>query len=179
MKKITVAEASSTLFSLLEQFSPEEQARIVRGTMILLGSDAVQPALNPNSSATNTVPQQKPAATKNASDFFDIKEPQRKGEELAVAVCFLEEKGTPPPHNKEQIQSVVVSARRNFDARNFARDMDNAMKAHFFNKGGTAGSGFTLSHYGQKYVDMLPAREKLSELKRPKASASGKKRVKQ
>lgn len=176
MTKATIAGASSTLYQLLEPFTSEERRRIVQATMLLLGDSAV--ALSNGGPGTGT-----PANTGGGAQFgsggpksyFESKAPTKKIEELAVAARFLENSSKGDAHTSEAIKGVFVVARRNFDGGNFVRDINNARTAGLFNKGGNAKTGFTLSYYGQNYVDVLPDRAKLKELKRPKKGASRKK----
>lgn len=59
---------------------------------------------------------------------------------------------------------MISAARRNFDASNFGRDINNARTKGLFNKG-TGKDAYVLSYYGQNYVDILPNRDQLKTLK--------------
>ncbi|MCZ7597853.1 MAG: hypothetical protein M5U09_09150 [Gammaproteobacteria bacterium] len=67
-----------------------------------------------------------------------------------------------------ELKEVIKAARRNFDANNFRRDLDNARTKGLFNRG-TGKDSAVLSHYGQNYVDALPDREALKRLRNPEA----------
>jgi hypothetical protein len=58
-----------------------------------------------------------------------------KIEELAVAARFLEKTANQTTVTQAEIKSVISAARRNFDASNFGRDINNARTKGLFNKG--------------------------------------------
>jgi hypothetical protein len=116
-----------------------------------------------------------PAATKNfnasnAYEFFQQKDPHNKLECFAVAARFLETNQNVASCSKDELKSVMGTkgARRNFDERNFQRDIDNAKQKGLFNRGADEKGKFTLSYYGQQYVDALPDRAKVKALRKPK-----------
>ena len=95
-----------------------------------------------------------------------MKDPQNKGEILAVAARYRELSGE-DGHSKADLKIVITEAGRNFDDANFARDLNNAKRqAGFFNLG--TGRNSRLSYYGKHYVDALPDRQAATALKRPK-----------
>lgn len=174
MSKKTIAEASSEMFSLLKLFSPDERMRIVRGTLTLLGDSGTidsAPAAGHDlrrDDQTGTPPM----GGAEAGRYFAEKNPTKKVEELAVAARFKELQGGGDTITNELLASVYKAARRNFDRRNYSRDMDNARKAGLFNKGGKTGT-FSLSYYGQSFVDALPNRDATKALRKPKPGARG------
>jgi hypothetical protein len=178
MAKKTIAEASAELFKLLEPFDSAERARMVNGTLMLLG-DAQLPAAAP--SQHNHQPPGVPPVVPGgaivftaARKFFADKAPQGVVESLATAARFFESSGGSAALTKEDFAAVFEGARRNFSAPNFARDIDNAVRGGYFRGGGSAKRGYTLSHHGQDYVDALPNRETAKAIERPKATGPGK-----
>ncbi|MHB1141926.1 MAG: hypothetical protein ACYC1T_09230 [Sulfuricaulis sp.] len=159
MTKKSIADTSAELYKLLEAFSSEERERIVRGTLTLFGDSGVE--LSNDGGSTSSGSSGFKVNSKDAKAFFDQKAPNSKIEELAVAARFRELTSQAERHTKEQFKEVATGARRNFDNNNFARDINNARNSGLFNKGGSIKEGFTLSYYGQNYVDVLPDREKL------------------
>lgn len=171
----SVADASAELYKLLEGFTSEERGRIVKGTLMLFGEVVPTAGMELRGGEDIDTPAAVGGAGfKDARAFFETKAPTSKIEELAVAARFREQKEGAERHTKKEFASVITNARRNFDAHNFKRDLDNARTAGFFNKGGSEKEGFILSYYGQNYVDALPDREKLKTLKRPKKAAGTK-----
>lgn len=175
MQKKSVTDASSTLYKLLEPFESDDRLRIVRGTLLLLGE------LGPGVVSIGKEPPElkdrdNQGLLKDALTYFGNKNPQKKIEELATAARFYEKKHGASALHKEQFKTVFDDARRNFDVKNFSRDIDNARMAGFFNKGGSATTGYTLSYYGQNYIDQLPDRDAAKALKRPKKSGKRKHR---
>ncbi len=167
----SITEASATLYTLLEPFTTEERQRIVKATLMLLGEEAIQ--LDKSEESGNNLPK-----IGEASEYFEHKNPQTKGEELAVAARFLELKDNAVSSKREDLESVFNDARINFDGKRFKDNIVNAMKtARFFNTGGTKATGYTLSLYGQNYVDVLPNREAAKALQKPKATKPRKSRV--
>ena len=92
-----------------------------------------------------------------------------KIEELAIAARFRELTSDAESHTKADLESVFKTARRNFDSVHFKRDLDNAKRKGFFTKGSDRGST-VLAYYGQNYVDALPSREALKQVRAPKGS---------
>jgi len=174
MTKKSIADASAELYKLLEVFSSEERGRIVKGTLTLFGDSGGESTFDGDGDPTSGF-SGSPGSLKAAKAFFDKKTPNSKMEELAVAARFREITYQAEKHTKEQFNEVATGARRNFDSNNFARDINNARNGGLFNKGGSKKEGFTLSYYGQNYVDSLPDREKVKKLKKPKKTGSRKK----
>ena len=113
----------------------------------------------------------------NEQAYFAAKDPKSKIEELAVAARYREQYQAAIASSKAEIEAVVKAARRNFDTKNFPRDIDNAKKHKLFNIGGGRGS-HVLSYYGQQYVDALPDRAAAKRLRGPKGKGKGKKKKK-
>jgi hypothetical protein len=143
--------------------------RIIRGTLLLLGeSDPGADSFKMDPGGQKKLGDQ---SLKDARTYFGTKNPQRKTEELATAARFYEIKHGASALHKEQFKEVFDAARRNFDVGNFARDVDNAQVGGFFNKGGSANTGYTLSYFGQNFIDALPDRAAAKALGRPKKSS--------
>ncbi len=179
MSKKSIADASSVLYQLLEPFDPSERARIVQGTLTLLGELAAESTSQGQSSAGTAGAQTHSASGKGVREYFDIKKPNNKIEELATVARFREQAQNGEASTKEDFKKIIGAARRNFDNANFARDINNARNKGFFNKGGSAKTGYTLSYYGQNYIDALPDRDAAKKIQRPKRAGArkGKKRV--
>jgi hypothetical protein len=181
MAKKTIADASAELYKLLEPFESAERARIVSGTLTLLG-DAQLPVQSASPQG-NPAPGFPPAAGgaipfAAARKFFANKSPQGVVESLAAAARFFETSGGGAALIKDDFVAVFEGARRNFAQTNFARDIDNAVRGGYFRAGGGKKKGYTLSHYGQDYIDALPNREAAKALERPKAARGKSKRKK-
>lgn len=167
--KKSLAEASNEMYTLLESFNSEERARIVSGTLTLLG-DPVSAQVSAHAGGTGGAAVGAGSAarlpvlsatTGGARPFLDGKAPKGKNELFAAAARFHELNNNGAPPTKADFANIIhTQSRRNFHARNFARDMDNAERAGFFNRGGSAEGGYPLSNVGQEYVDALPDREK-------------------
>jgi hypothetical protein len=178
MAKAGVAKSlgmlSSEIYDLMEGLKPDERARVMSSVSRLFGDVE----LTPNSSngglgesgfrASNSASEQHGPRPEGAQKFFEEKQPKNKGEMLAVAARYREETGSGDSHTVEDLIAVFGEARRNFDRRNFLRDMINAQRqAHLFTRGTPRGE-YQLSYYGQQYVDALPDREKLKKIARPR-----------
>jgi hypothetical protein len=132
--------------------------------MILFGDEALV-GKSGGESGSLKMPRT-PGAASEPGAFFDQKDPQNKGESLAVAARYRELHGN-DQHSKADLKTVITNAGRNFDDHNFKRDMNNAKRqAGFFNLG--TGRDAKLSYYGKQYVDALPNREGAGALKKPK-----------
>jgi hypothetical protein len=165
MAKTNLAQLPAKLYELLAALTPEERNRAVQATMVLFGDAPSQ--ILPEGKA----PQRQggvQGATGTSHSFFESKAPANKGEMLAVAARYREVQEGAQSHSKADLKKVIVDARRNFDDRNFARDIKNARRqAGLFNLG-TGRDANQLSYYGQQYVDALPDRDAASKLRRPK-----------
>jgi hypothetical protein len=180
MAKKTIADASAELYRLLEPFESGERERMVKGTLMLLGDGQ----LAQNISAGVTQQQGNAPASVPLKDgqvqfdrarkFFDTKQPIGVIEGLATAARFFEMHGGSAALRKDDFKAVFDGARRNFAARNFARDLGNATQGGYFNAGGGKKAGYTLSHYGQDYIDALPDRAAAKAVVRPKRAARSK-----
>jgi hypothetical protein len=178
----SLGQLSNEIFGLLESLTPEDRAKVISAVMSLFG-EAFPPSggghqpqqggasHNPSNSST-------PAGSLTAQQYWASKQPKNKGEMLAVAAKFREEKNGDEPSTRDDFATFFSDARQNFDKGNFLRDMRNAqLQAHLFNKG-TARGQYQLSFYGQQYVDALPDREMVKKLKRPGRKVKTKKSAK-
>ena len=180
MAKRTIADASAELYKLLEPFESDERARIVRGTLTLLGEQSSSFGLDEKDQQGGVGSSRERAGqigtSTNARGFFDKKAPANKIEELAAAARFREQHENSTAIKKEDFKRIISDqARRNFDSHNFNRDINNARNSGFFNKGGSAKNGYTLSYYGQNFIDALPDREAAKKLHKPKSGRRTKK----
>lgn len=180
MAKTSVSQIPAKLYELLDPLTAEERARAVQATLILFGDEVSAQSLGDKPGNAGK-PLGKAGSPRDPGEFFHLKDPQNKGEILAVAARYREIQGE-EAHSKSDLKGVIVDAGRNFDDANFARDMNNAKRqAGFFNLG--TGRDARLSYYGKQYVDALPDRAKAGALKKPKiggrkSSASKKKTAK-
>lgn len=169
-EKKNIADTSVELFKLLESYSTEERQRIIQAATILLGDTVV-----PMGPASGKPTLGAPAVTDGAQAFFAEKDPRNKGEELAVAARYRELTVGAEEHSKVDIKDVFAEARRNFDDKNFGRDIDNARRqAGLFNLG-TSRDANKLSYHGQQFVDALPDRDAASKHKKKKTKTVKKK----
>lgn len=99
--------------------------------------------------------------------YFAEKIPRTKGEELAVAARYREIREGALSSSKAEIGSVIRAGRKNFDAGNYRRDLENARISGLFTRG-TGKDAATLTDYGQRYVNALPDRKAVKELPRPR-----------
>lgn len=168
----TILEVSSELYKLLEPFTSEERQRIIQGTITLLGDSM------PNLDLSNDIKNElDPNKIGTAQQYFALKKPQSKQEELAVAARYRELKDGAETSTREQFQSVFSAARINFDGDNFSDNIANAKKkTGLFNTSGGKQSGYKLSFYGQNYVDKLPDREAIKQLRKPKVGGKSKRK---
>lgn len=158
-----IANTSVELLKLLEPYSTEERQRIIQATVILLGDISIPIASNLK------IPDSK-AVSGKAKEFFELKNPKNKGEELAVAARYREETLGAEEHSKADLKAIFAEARRNFDDKNFSRDIDNARRqAGLFNLG-TGRDANKLSYQGQQFVDALPDRDVASKHKKKKVN---------
>ncbi|MDQ4142180.1 MAG: hypothetical protein M3198_00290 [Actinomycetota bacterium] len=173
MPGTNIAQLPAKLYDLLSPLTPEERAKVVQATLILFGDET--PTQPPRGAGTPPAGAASGDPVRDAAAFFEGKAPQNKGEALAVAARFRELVEGQETHTKADLKKVVTDARRNFDDRNFARDLNNAKRqAGFFNLG-TGRDASQLSYYGQQFVDALPDREAAGKIKRPKVGGRGKK----
>lgn len=173
MAKTPLPQIPAKLYELLAPLTPEDRVRAVQATLVLFG-DEVSEIMPPGQGSGLTGKPRKPGATpSDPSEFVREKDPQNKGELLAVAARYRELVGDHESHPKADLQKVITDARRNFDDRNFARDLNNAKRqAGFFLLGTGQRDSAKLSHYGKEYVDALPDRDATAKLRRPKVGGA-------
>ena len=161
-----IANTSVELVKLLEPYSTEERQRIIQATVILLGD--INIPIAPNLKTPGSFEPK--AVSGKAKEFFEQKNPKNKGEQLAVAARYREETIGVEEHSKADLKAVFAEARRNFDDKNFHRDIDNARRqAGLFNLG-TGRDVNKLSYQGQQFVDTLPDRDAASKHKKKKVN---------
>ena len=171
--KTSVASVTTDLYELLEPLSPEERHRAIAAVQTLLGAVAT-PA---GAGGLGAPAAQQPllgqtALGGTAQAFFGQKQPSSTPEALAVAARYRELTQNSMEHTKDDFRSVFKDARRSFDSRNFGRDIGNARKVGLF----VRGKEISLADWGQQYVDTLPNRAAIKDLKRPKRGKRGKKK---
>lgn len=170
-----IGDLVSKVYALLTDVEPEERSRVVQAALMAFGQSYSPPPPAPLGGARAPGSQ----ATGTSKEFFAEKKPRNKGEELAVAARFIEQNEGQDKCTREEIKQTISSARRDFDDRNFGRDIRNATtQAGFFNKG-TARGHYKLSYHGQQYVDALPDRDAAKTFRKPvKRTKAPKKRAK-
>ncbi len=180
--KQSVALVTKSIYDLLEPFDAGERGRILnsvigpfrrgslRAAAVVLAVAVAVPVLAAAVAPDADLVRRRrsgPISTTRTRRIRTRNLPRRQGISNTPRVPFFA--------LKADFQRVIsTEARRSFHDGNFGRDIDNARAAKFFNPGGSAATGFTLSHVGQNYVDALPDREKAKAVK--KAAKSGKKR---
>lgn len=183
MTKKNIAQISASLFDLLKDLDAQERQRAVTATMMLFGENIAPTNTSGTTTTNGNVNLRNNTNTKENADvtpksYIDEKEPKNKGEALAVAARYRELYQKAETHTKAEIKEILTSARRNFDERNYQRDIKNAIhQAGYFNKNTDKGSD-TLSYYGQNYVDALPDRETAKKISKPKIKSASKKKAK-
>lgn len=181
MVKNKVVDATTKVVALIEPLAPDERARVIQAALTMLGDVATSAAIGSPAAAPPSVMAASAIAPLGAAPlmavvpggekaYFDQKQPTNKGEELAVAARYREERLGASQSNKEELRQVVQAARRNFDAGNYRRDIENARVKGLFNRGGVDA---VLSHYGQSVVDALPNRAAVKAIKKPKRTSAG------
>ncbi len=168
MSKVNLGEVSKELYDLLAGLDEDDRARVVTSVMALFGDAPIN--FN-NTAGSNSgaggYDEQVSNHNGSAKDFFSQKAPENRGEALAVAARFLELNEDREIVSNEDLHQVFKDARRNFDSKNFSRDMRNAVhNGKFFLSGGERNT-YKLSFYGQEYVDALPEKEKAKAIKKP------------
>lgn len=180
-KPVDLGELTNKIYTLLRELDAGERTKVLTSVAHLFGDSPVtvpSPGAGGNgSSATAHQNMSQRAGSLTAHQYFAAKNPQNKGELLAVAAKYREEQAAAHVHTMDDFDKVFSEARRNFDRSHFIRDMKNAAaQAGLFNKGTPKGQ-YQLSYYGQQYVDRLPDRDAIKQLRRPSRRAgSGKKR---
>lgn len=178
MAKATISQIPPKLYDLLAELSPDERLRAVQATLLLFGDhSAVDAVAEPKRGLQSS--QSKLGAQKvGSAAFVNDKDPQNKGELLAVAARFREQVQEEESHSKADLKKVVTDAHRNFDDKNFTRDINNVKRqAAFFVLGGDRDS-HKLSYYGKQYVDALPDRDAAARIKKPRIGGVGKRAAK-
>jgi hypothetical protein len=165
MAKHRAVDTVGKLVALLEPIAPEDRKRVIQAAFTLLGEEALEGAVPPGAPAVGT---STPRMQIREKEYFDQKAPQTKIEELAVGARYREEREGATTHSRDGLRAVIIAARRNFDARNFGRDLANARVAGLFTRG-TGRDEIILSAFGQSYVDTLPKRDELKQLRRHQA----------
>lgn len=184
MSSVNLGEISKNLYDLLSSLEQEDRQRVITSVLALFGDTAVaQVSIKNNSHALASFNSHGPGTPSSseigtAKDYFAQKDPSNRGEMLAVAARYLELTTSKEVMNKNDIEQVFKDSRRNFDGKNFSRDMRNAVhNAKFFLSGGERET-YKLSFYGQEYVDALPDKDLARDIKKPgnaKKKTNGKK----
>jgi hypothetical protein len=168
MAKQNVIDVTKEIYKLLEPLSPEDRSRVISAALTLLGQEQITSKVG-GGREEGDGGKSKPSTSQS---YFAQKDPHKKVEFLAVAARFREQNKNEHEHKKEDFESVIKDARRNFDGHNFSTDISNAKRKGLFIKG----KENKLSFYGQQYVDTLPDREALKKLRPP--TKRGKKKAK-
>jgi hypothetical protein len=172
MGKIKAVDAVAKLVSLLESFEASERIRVIQASLTLLGDST--PLTELIGSGIGDDSGKSHGGKMDEKKYFDTKEPRNKGEEFAVAARYREERENAISSTRAELQKVITSARRNFDARNFKRDLENARTKGLFNRG-TGRDSIVLSYFGQGFVDALPDRDAAKKIRGRKGKRGGKK----
>jgi hypothetical protein len=166
MAKTDISTAPQKMYKLLKSFSAEERQRVINSTLTLFGevhTGGGAPGGGSGAGAGGSTGTGSPGGTTpTVRQFFDAKQPKGKIEELAVAARYREQYSGGTSNTKEEFQETFKAAKRNFDAKNFRRDIGNAKTAKLFN----AGKDNILSHHGESYVDTLPDRQAAAALRK-------------
>ncbi len=158
---------SGKLYDLLSVLSPDDRHRVVQSALALFGEKLKnkKDSLGEPEDEDGSNDSSNGSGCKDIKDFFKIKKPEDRGEQLAVAARYMEQNEEKENLTKEDFAKSFKDAKRNFDGKNFARDISNAKNnAKFFISGGKSKT-YKLSFYGEEYVDALPDREKAGKLK--------------
>jgi hypothetical protein len=170
----------SRLVAMLTPLAVADRGKAIRAALTLLGDDA-QDALDLGGGGGNVGGagggggMRGPVPKEQA--YFAAKSPRTKIEELAVAARYREERESAQSSTKSELAAIFKEARKNFDPRNYRRDLENARTAGLFTRG-TGRDSATLADYGQRYVDALPDRQAVAALPKPKRGKKSKKRRK-
>jgi hypothetical protein len=167
-KKANLGTLSNKVYDLLQGLDAEDRTKILASVTQLYGDNEVS-TNGVGGISRGSAPDTASNLTgeHNPQEYCKSKDPQNKGELLAVAARYHEIHAKSDASKLEDFVAFFNAARRNFDRHNFLRDMKNAqIQAGLFNTGGGRGQ-YRLSYYGQQYVDALPDREAVKKLKRP------------
>lgn len=172
-----IAAVTGNLYEILEPLESEDRKKAVAAAMMLLGESGIQAGSVDGDDADGGERNDDALDSnelRSVRAFFDAKDPQNKIEELAVAARYREQKEGAHEHTKDDLEKAAKDARRNFDSSNYSRDINNAKVKGLF----TRGRENKLAYYGQEYVDTLPDRDALSQLRKPRTSGKKKARTK-
>jgi hypothetical protein len=173
MSKENIVEIAGKVCTLLQPLESSDRQRVIQASLVLLGESVMPPTPQGGGAPPLAQPAGFPPAPSNPSQvnayqFFQQKDPQNKIECFAVAARYLELYQSSPSCSKDELKSVIAKeARRNFDDKNFRRDIENARTNGLFNRGADERGKFTLSYYGQQYIDALPDHAKVKTLRKP------------
>lgn len=154
-EKKDVSKMVGQIYELLSEVDQEERGRIIQATRVLLGDDGayLTKIEEKEDDLIGDVPD-----IKSIQKYFAEKSPINKGEELAVAARYLEIYEKSEEHSKADLKRIITDSRRNFDDKNYNRDMTNAKsQSGFFNLNRGRDQN-KLSYSGQNFVDALPDR---------------------
>lgn len=163
MTKIKPVDAVGKIVTVLEGLEAPDRSKVIQAALTLLGESASHEAGSINPSVLPSTIRSK----NGEKAYFDAKNPRMKIEELATAARYLEEAENATSYTRADLERIIRAARRNFDGKNFRRDLDNARTANLFTRG-TGRDSIVLSSHGQNYVDALPNRDALKEMGKPR-----------
>jgi hypothetical protein len=158
-KTVSPADVFSKVVAELQKLGDDGRARTIKAILAFFDQEGLQPRTDDRAftgtggSGISTTRRM----TGGAVAYFDQKQPKSKVEEIAVAARYREEVAKAEMSTQEELRAVFSDARRNFDARNFRRDIENARNKNLFTRG-TGRGVVQLSAVGQKLVDSLPDR---------------------
>jgi hypothetical protein len=156
----SMVQMPAELYALLVPFNSEERLRIIQATLLLLG----EKPLAANRQLTYQKPDGKEASVDNPKEYLEQKAPRNKVEQFAVVARFRELEEGVTSSLREDFEALFNALRLDFDKDKFSDDMKHGKEAGLFSFSGNMKDGFTLSAYGQKYVDLLPDRDAVKAL---------------
>jgi len=163
MASKNLGEISKELYDLLLELEPDDRRKVVSSAMALFGEIKNETFKYQK----NNQMDQKFEGNETAKNYFAEKNPENRGESLAVAARYIELKDEKDILKKEDIAKIFKDARRNFDSKNFSRDISNAVNNAKFFLSGDEKESYKLSFYGQEYVDALPNKDLAKKIKKP------------
>ena len=110
----------------------------------------------------------KDTSTDNPCEFLDYKDPQNKVEQFAVIARFRELREGITSSMRDDFESICTACGIGFERDKFSDDMKHGREAGLFSPDGSMATGFPLSAFGQKYVDLLPDRDAIKALRESK-----------
>ena len=170
-KQLSVVEAGSAIYEILEPLEGPERQRAVAGAMALLG-ESMATVPEQGGLATPEVAKHPALQPGDLHSYLAEKEPGSKVEKLAVAARYAELRENLPTLKKEDFQRILEAAGEYFDGEQFSQDIWNARKKGLF-KVPTNGT-YSLSAPGQQYVDALPNRQEAKKVRLRPSTRSGK-----